>query len=140
MSPTLNPGSISGSESKQCDWILVEKLSYKLWHSYQRGDVATLWCPENPRIQITKRLVAIEGDTVWDDAKGRPEKLLPGRCWIEGDNARLSGDSRNMFGPVHMGLLQGRAVAVVWPLWRCGWLERVEKKGRIVSRAPPTDS
>lgn len=38
MQPTFNPDS---SDSR--DWVLVEKLSYKWWHNYQRGDVAIFW-------------------------------------------------------------------------------------------------
>jgi signal peptidase I len=45
MSPTFNPGaSTSGRGSgDSCDWVVVEKVSYRLLHSYHRGDVATLW-------------------------------------------------------------------------------------------------
>eukprot|EP00955_Chlamydomonas_euryale_P048336 353939-Chlamydomonas_euryale.AAC.7 len=34
-----------------------------------------LWtrrAPDNPRIQMTKRIAAIQGDTIWDDSDGRP--------------------------------------------------------------------
>lgn len=38
MQPTFNPDMGKGS-----DWVLVEKVSYKLLHRYDRGDVAVLW-------------------------------------------------------------------------------------------------
>jgi hypothetical protein len=58
-----------------------------------------------------------------------------GRCWIEGDNRSHSTDSRNMYGPVHLGLLEGRAVCVVWPPHRLGWVKSEKTKGRILSEA-----
>lgn len=39
MQPTFNPDLASSR-----DWIFVEKLSYKWWHQYRRGEVAVLWC------------------------------------------------------------------------------------------------
>ena len=39
MQPTFNPNL----GSKPDDWVLVEKVSYKLRHIYNRGDVAVLW-------------------------------------------------------------------------------------------------
>ncbi|CAL1173865.1 unnamed protein product [Cladocopium goreaui] len=46
---------------------------------------------------------------------------LRGWCWVEGDNALLSEDSR-MFGWLPSHRLEAVAVAVVWPLWRSSWL------------------
>lgn len=37
-----------------------------------------------------------------------------GHCWLEGDNAGNSLDSRQ-FGPVPLGLLRSRAMGRVWP-------------------------
>lgn len=58
--------------------------------------------------------------------------LLQGRCWIEGDNAARSGDSRTLYGPVHLGLLEGRAVCIVWPPDRIRMLPRAEVKGKVI--------
>ncbi len=38
MQPTFNPDLRMSS-----DWVIVEKISYKLLHNYHRGDVAVLW-------------------------------------------------------------------------------------------------
>jgi signal peptidase I len=38
MQPTLNPPSSSVS-----DWVLVEKLTIKVWRRYTRGEVVVLW-------------------------------------------------------------------------------------------------
>lgn len=48
MQPTINPdldtSQASTSGRSSYEWLLVEKISYKLLHTYHRGDVVTLWC------------------------------------------------------------------------------------------------
>jgi inner membrane protease subunit 2 len=39
---------------------------------------------------------------------------------VEGDNASASGDSKTAYGPVHLGLLEGRVSHIVWPPARAG--------------------
>ena len=54
-----------------------------------------------------KRLVAVA-----DDTGGRTAFIPPGHCWLEGDNADASGDSRS-YGPVPLTELVAVAVALV---------------------------
>lgn len=66
--------------------------------------ICTAHCsaPEDPHQQIVKRLLALQGDTLLEDA-GRSSahvEVPRGRCWIEGDNPDLSTDSRSAYGPV----------------------------------------
>lgn len=111
---------------RDSDLILVEKLSYRLdwlYHGivrYRRGDVVTLWAPDEPFQLLTKRLIALEGDLVLNEVDGQPVTVEPGRIWVEGDNRgkNESRDSSSAYGPVHMGLMHGRAVAVLWPISR----------------------
>ncbi|EFJ43524.1 hypothetical protein VOLCADRAFT_119055 [Volvox carteri f. nagariensis] len=173
MWPTLN------EDPYFSDLVIVEKISYKWLHKYQRGDVAVLWAPDQPHQQLVKRIIALEHDIVWDSDKGKPTKipqaggegiqgaslhhtrpmlavvvmvlllLLPsgdkgehkrirtgpkggGRCWLEGDNPEASGDSRNMYGPVHLGLLEGRVTHVIWPPWRIGAVRRWYPADRLI--------
>ena len=42
-------------------------------------------------------------------------KIPKGHVWIEGDNKRVSNDSRN-FGPIPLGLIHGTVEARIWPL------------------------
>jgi len=46
-------------------------------------------------------------------------RVPEGHCWVEGDHTGHSMDS-NSFGPVALGLMSARAVAIVWPpeRWR----------------------
>ncbi|KAG2495595.1 hypothetical protein HYH03_006195 [Edaphochlamys debaryana] len=118
MYPTLN------GDPNFSDLVLVEKVSYKWLHNYHRGDVAVLWAPDQPRQQLVKRIIALEYDTVWDSEKKEPTKIPQGRCWVEGDNPEASGDSRTMYGPVHLGLMEGRVTHIIWPPWRMGSVGR----------------
>mmetsp|Transcript_6454 Transcript_6454/g.14333 ORF Transcript_6454/g.14333 Transcript_6454/m.14333 type:complete len:174 (+) Transcript_6454:183-704(+) len=127
MQPTLNPDL-----DKSSDWVLVEKVSYKWFHDYRRGDVAVLWAPDDPQALLVKRVVGLQEDVVWDDLRRSTQKIPAGRCWIEGDNAPHSADSRSMFGPVHLGLLEGRAVCVVWPPSRMCMLSRHVPPGKVI--------
>mmetsp|Transcript_12428 Transcript_12428/g.22237 ORF Transcript_12428/g.22237 Transcript_12428/m.22237 type:complete len:166 (-) Transcript_12428:74-571(-) len=126
MQPTLN------ADPDYRDWVLVEKISYKWLHRYSRGDVAVMWAPDEPHQQIVKRIVGLEFDVIWDEEDKRSEKIPQGRCWVEGDNRAESGDSRNLYGPVHLGLLEGRVTHVVWPPWRIGSVPQVYQHEKVI--------
>lgn len=126
MQPTLN------ADPYVSDWCFVEKVSYKWLRKYERGDVAVFWAPDSPHQQLVKRMVAVEFDVVWDSEKNAPVKIPQGRCWVEGDNQEHSGDSRTMYGPVHLGLLEGRVTHIVWPPWRIQAIPRVYDRDKLV--------
>jgi len=58
-----------------------------------------------------------------------------GRCWVEGDNAAESLDSQSAYGPVHLGLLEGRVTHIVWPPRRFRRVESRCPPGRLLARA-----
>ena len=62
------------------------------------------------------------------------QRIPKGACWVEGDNQGHSEDS-NAFGAVPLALLQGRAISVVWPPSRFGWVESRLPPGRVVALA-----
>eukprot|EP00927_Polykrikos_kofoidii_P073832 TRINITY_DN69852_c0_g1_i1.p1 TRINITY_DN69852_c0_g1~~TRINITY_DN69852_c0_g1_i1.p1 ORF type:complete len:195 (+),score=31.76 TRINITY_DN69852_c0_g1_i1:82-585(+) len=112
MSPTLNP---QDSFVQRCfrDVIMVNKNA-----EFRNGDIVVLRDP-NSNALIVKRLIAQEHETVSVD--GMLAFVPGGHCWVEGDDASKSVDSRH-FGPVPMGLLDSLAISVVWPFWRSTWL------------------
>jgi inner membrane protease subunit 2 len=72
---------------------------------------------------MVKRLIGLENDVVLMPDSGELEKVPAGRCWVEGDNADKSADSRSSYGPVgarvrSLALLVCSAIkmlAVQWP-------------------------
>jgi inner membrane protease subunit 2 len=79
----------------------------------------------NERILVTKRIVALEGDIVktlppWKD---KTVRIPEGHVWVEGD-APNSRDS-NHFGPLPLGLVNGRIDAILYPHWRTRWVDRL---------------
>jgi len=119
MAPALNP-------SYNPDTILVLKRDpLRPWEptrtSVRRGDVVVFWKPGAPEEMGVKRVLGVEGDTVYRDFRragkrregavgsfgerlgmgevGTVIKVPVGHVWVEGDNWRESLDS-NDFGPV----------------------------------------
>lgn len=86
--------------------------------------------PEHPEVEAVKRVIALEGDTVFTRAPyPYPYAVVPeGHVWVEGDGGhagKLTLDS-NTFGPISMNLITGRVTHVLWP-WksagRINWWE-----------------
>lgn len=55
--------------------------------------------PTDPKSIITKRVLALPGDTIKPLRKKDPVAVPEGHVWVEGDEAFHSRDS-NAFGPV----------------------------------------
>jgi len=68
----------------------------------RRGDVVLLRRPDRPELLVVKRVREVMSD---------------GRLWVAGDNPVASDDSR-VFGPVHLGAVEGRVVWRYRPLRR----------------------
>ncbi|KDQ08867.1 hypothetical protein BOTBODRAFT_138428 [Botryobasidium botryosum FD-172 SS1] len=126
MQPTLNPDM-----SKMMDVVLLNRL-VTTDHNFERGDVVTLKSPTDHKHMIIKRIIALEGDIV----RTRPphsEALVSvpqGHIWVEGDEPFHTHDS-NTFGPVPLGLVDGRVERILFPLSRWGPLgmpSRVQKE------------
>jgi inner membrane protease subunit 2 len=61
MQPTFNPSH--ASQPLHHDVVLLDRWSVAL-NLFKRGDVVTLWSPQNKGLLTTKRIVALEGDLV----------------------------------------------------------------------------
>ncbi|XP_065861645.1 mitochondrial ATP-independent inner membrane protease subunit 1a [Euphorbia lathyris] len=110
MLPTLN---LSG------DVLVVEHFSHRL-ERVRPGDVVLVRSPSDPTRMITKRIVAMAGDTITflphpaATERSRTIQVPKGHIWIQGDNMYASTDSRH-YGPVPYGLIQGKVFLRVWP-------------------------
>jgi len=102
MEPTLLDGQIVLSLCVGSPLLNIEDI--------KRGDVVIARSPTSPTDIVCKRVVGLPGDRLdsWDT-------VPKGQAWLEGDNSSVSRDSR-VYGPVPLGLLQGKVIARVWPL------------------------
>ncbi|XP_053617774.1 mitochondrial inner membrane protease subunit 2 [Plodia interpunctella] len=108
MQPVLNPGA------KNSDYVFLSRWSVREY-DLKRGDIVSLISPKDPNQKIIKRVVALEGDVVSTlGYKNQYVKVPEGHCWVEGDHTGHTLDS-NTFGPVSLGLVNAKAVAIVWP-------------------------
>lgn len=117
MLPTFNPGT----ETTADDIVLVNKFGVRNATHVHRGDVVMFRLPRDPEKILTKRVVAVAGDTVYPKLPHPKSKAGVPRnhVWVEGDNYFHLVDS-NTFGPISLGLVTGKVVAVVWPMLRWG--------------------
>ncbi|OCF44134.1 mitochondrial inner membrane protease subunit 2 [Kwoniella heveanensis CBS 569] len=97
MQPTFNPNL--SSKPLHHDVVLLERWSVAL-NRFRKGDVVTLWSPQNPDLLTTKRIIALEGDLVHPlpPSPPTPVRIPPGHCWVEGDSKYQTRDS-NTYGP-----------------------------------------
>ncbi|WVQ78538.1 hypothetical protein IAT38_000624 [Cryptococcus sp. DSM 104549] len=131
MQPTFNPNL--ATDPLHQDVVLLERWSIAMkW--FNRGDVVTLWSPQNPELLTTKRIVALEGDLVHPlpPASPSPVRIPPGHCWVEGDSKYQTRDS-NTYGPIPLGLVTAKVSLILWPWARAGLVTSSEgkSKGRV---------
>lgn len=123
MQPALNP------ESRNTDYVFLSRWSVREY-AVKRGDIISLVSPKDPNQKIIKRVVALEGDVVSTlGYKSQYVKVPEGHCWVEGDHTGHTLDS-NTFGPVSLGLINARAICIVWPPERWQSLEAKLPTGR----------
>ncbi|KAK9118084.1 hypothetical protein Scep_016177 [Stephania cephalantha] len=123
MHPTFNPHTTSSLlESLMDDHVLVEKFCLEKY-KFSRGDIVVFRSPSNYKEKHIKRIIGLPGDWIKVPHQQDTLKIPEGHCWVEGDNATSSFDSRS-FGPIPLGLIQGRATHIVWPPQRVGKLEK----------------
>ncbi|KAK6173373.1 hypothetical protein SNE40_016839 [Patella caerulea] len=96
------------------DIVLTEHISVN-YKRVQKGDIVIARSPTKPLEFICKRVVAMEGDHIFN-SNAQNIKFVPrGHVWLEGDNKHNSTDSR-IYGPVPYALLRSRVFFKVWPL------------------------
>lgn len=115
MSPYLNPGL----DSLTNDIVLVKKFNIKSPGKLKIGDIVVFKSPLNPERLSVKRIVGLQGDKIKTKLPFPKETSIVPRnhIWVEGDNTFHSIDSNN-FGAVSKGLVEGKVIAIIWPLTR----------------------
>jgi signal peptidase I len=125
MQPTLFPG----------DYVIVNKLAYKLNNTPHRGDVIVFRYPPNPeQIPYIKRIIGLPGDQIHiangkiyingelmlepylkvTTTRGGDWTVPAGQLFVMGDNRNNSSDSRS-WGFVPFANIIGRAEVVYLP-------------------------
>ncbi|MFH1452743.1 MAG: signal peptidase I [Armatimonadota bacterium] len=124
MSPSLNEGAR----------IITNLFLYRI-AKLKRFDVVISKCPYNPKKEIIKRVVGLEGEKIqiingllyindsyvpqdfncgfFRENYG-PVNIKRGYVFLMGDNRTESEDSRS-YGPVDKNLITGKAQAKIWP-------------------------
>ncbi|KAK8159395.1 peptidase S24/S26A/S26B/S26C [Phyllosticta citrichinensis] len=147
MAPTFSPAF---HEAGRMDRVLFNRLIDPRF--LRRGDVVSLWGPHKPEQLSIKRVVGLPGDLVVvgrrpkGRAGGEEQGLHWGKVrvpwnhvWVEGDNWRESVDSTT-YGPVPMGLVNGRAEYILWPPSRLGKASNADSEYQTRSKAIPPKS
>ncbi|KAI8943091.1 hypothetical protein NX059_001123 [Plenodomus lindquistii] len=134
MMPTI-PHSYRGTP-----WVLYSSL-HRRGRNLKVGDVVMYTHPMFPHQSGLKRIIGMPGDFVSVITPGRGEadfeavdvdekwarvreqviRVPEGHCWVAGDNLEWSRDSR-LFGPLPLGLVKGKALAVILPFRERKWL------------------
>ena len=133
--PSMQPNLYYGER------VMIEKVTYSLFHGPRRGDVVVVDVPDSPE-PLIKRVVALPGETIeirggqvyidgepieepWVEYTATqdfpPTTVPPLHIFIIGDNRPNSRDSRS-FGPVHVDQVEGRALFIYWPPEHVGTL------------------
>ncbi|CAH9070978.1 unnamed protein product [Cuscuta epithymum] len=121
MSPTFNP---HGDGPLTRDRVLLEKFCLEKY-KFSQGDVVVFRSPSDHKEKHIKRIIGLPGDWIstQQDDYNDAVRIPDGHCWVEGDNAAWSCDSRS-YGPVPLGLICGRVTHVIWPPQRFGSIQR----------------
>ncbi|XP_076144177.1 mitochondrial inner membrane protease subunit 1 [Alosa pseudoharengus] len=100
------------------DIVFSERISRHLYR-IEKGDIVIAKSPSDPKMNICKRVIGLEGDKVCtsspSDVFTTHDYVPKGHVWLEGDNLRNSTDSRS-YGPVPYALIRGRVCLKLWPL------------------------
>uniref|UniRef100_A0A8C5VE88 Peptidase S26 domain-containing protein n=1 Tax=Microcebus murinus TaxID=30608 RepID=A0A8C5VE88_MICMU len=95
------------------------------FYGIQRGDIVIAKIPSDPKSNICKRVIDLEGDKILTTSSSdffKSHSYVPmGHVWLEGDNLQNSMDSR-YYGPIPYGLISGRIFFKIWPLSDFGFL------------------
>lgn len=115
--------------------LIVDKFTYRFFHSPQRNDIVVIKLPEMDELLVKRivglpyEMIAIENGVVYIDGTPLaepfphdlypqnmpPQRLGPLQYFVLGDNRGNSNDSR-VFGPIMRDDIKGRVWFRYWPM------------------------
>jgi len=115
--------------------LIVDKFTYRFFHSPQRNDIVVIKLPEMEELLVKRivglpyEMIAIDNGIVYIDGTPLaepfphelypqnmpPQQLGPLEYFVLGDNRGNSNDSR-MFGPIMRDNIKGRVWFRYWPM------------------------
>lgn len=115
--------------------LIVDKFTYRFFHSPQRNDIVVIKLPEMDELLVKRivglpyEMIAIENGIVYIDGTPLaepfphdlypqnmpPQRLGPLQYFVLGDNRGNSNDSR-VFGPIMRDDIKGRVWFRYWPM------------------------
>ncbi|KAJ5587440.1 uncharacterized protein N7459_003205 [Penicillium hispanicum] len=128
MYPTFNPRG---------DWLMISRM-HRNGKGIEVGDVVRFNHPTFLGVHGAKRVLGMPGDFVCRDQPFSTEagkvpdmiQVPEGHAFLVGDNLPWSRDSRN-YGPVPLGLINGKIVARVWPPSRMEWVRNTMQPAQL---------
>ncbi|ONM18870.1 Peptidase S24/S26A/S26B/S26C family protein [Zea mays] len=100
-------------------------------YDFSRGDVVVFRLSTDHGMKMVQRMIALPGDWIQIPEKRDIRQVPSGHCWVEGDNAGNSWDSRH-YGPVPLDLMEGKITHIIWPPHRVRRVDRMVPEGRIM--------
>ena len=124
MQPTLNPHT----DRKTLDILLISIRNPFKKQNLTPGNIIVLTHPQKRNLTLVKRIRQLGPTTVYiqrdkssaaanSKAQGSFVDVPEGFCWVESDEPHVGIDSRH-FGPVPLGLVKGKAIALIYPFDR----------------------
>ena len=101
MEPTIQHNSV----------LLIDKLTLN-WRNAKKGEVVILKSLFEKDTYLCKRVMGVKGDNITTGF--RSIDINDGEIWVEGDNSKVSMDSRS-FGKLDDYLVMGLVRAVIYP-------------------------
>ena len=127
------------------DLVFLDRVSVRL-NLISRGDVVVLRSPDDVDALITKRVVAMGGDTVRHREHGsRLVRVPTAHLWVEGDNGEVglavdkSGPSLGISWSSALDPIPGPSCGRAGPCPRCLWESLPWRQRRIDRRRSPED-
>jgi hypothetical protein len=106
--------------------IALMDKTCQITHRYTIGDLVMFISPIQPDQILIQRIVAKEGSYMYD-MRFRDFRRIPhGHCWVQATSFTRKGENDKsdsyVFGPISIGLIQGRIKAIIWPLKDFRWI------------------